>query len=223
MKNKKIIGLIIIAILIIIIFIIKNNYNFSKTGNNIINKSADEVKEYILNIESYEAIARITIKSNKNENIYLVKQKYNKDCNLYKQEILEPSSIAGTLFIYDGANLRIENTKLNLNKIYENYNYIESNELSIIAFVEDYKENEKSKLIEKDEKIILETGVKNSNKYITNKRLYIDKSQGKIEAMEINDITQNVRIYILYNEIEINKLPKEEVLAFSVKILEKDI
>ena len=42
------------------------------------NKSADEIKEYILNIESYKAIAEVTIKSNKNENTYKLEQKYNR-------------------------------------------------------------------------------------------------------------------------------------------------
>ena len=67
MKNKKILILTICIILIGIVtsvFFIKNNYKFSKTGNNISNKSADEIKEYILNMESYEATAKITIKSN---------------------------------------------------------------------------------------------------------------------------------------------------------------
>ena len=41
--------------------------------------------------------------------------------------------------------------------------------------------------------------------------------------MEIIDITQNTRIYILYNEIEINTLLKEEVLAFSTKVIEENI
>ena len=41
--------------------------------------------------------------------------------------------------------------------------------------------------------------------------------------MEIEDGTQNDIIYILYNEIEINTVKKEEVLAFSLKTDEKDI
>ena len=52
---------------------------------------------------------------------------------------------------------------------------------------------------------------------------YLAKSQGKIEKMEINDITQNIQIYILYNEIEINKLPKEEILAFSIEAFKENI
>ena len=43
MKNKKVLIIIFLIILaILIIFFIKTNYKFSKKGNNIINKSADE-------------------------------------------------------------------------------------------------------------------------------------------------------------------------------------
>ncbi len=224
MKNKKTVVIILaIIFFIIIIFLIKNNYKFLKKGNNISNKSADEIKEYILNIESYQAIATITIKSNKNENNYKIKQKYNKKNNSYKQEVLEPSNFSGIQFIYDGETLKIENTKLNLSKIYTNYKYIESNELSLIAFIENYKKDEQAKCIEENGKIILEANIRNENKYVSKKRLYINRDNYKIEKMEIIDITQNTRIYILYNEIEINTLSKEEVLAFSTKAIEENI
>ena len=45
----------------------------------------------------------------------------------------------------------------------------------------------------------------------------INKNENKIEKMEIKDTTQNVRIYILYNEIEINSLKRDDVLAFRLK------
>lgn len=221
--KKMFIIIISIAIAIIIIFLIKNNYKFGKTGNNISNKSADEIKEYILNIESYEATAKVTIKSNKNENTYILEQKYNKNERVYKQEIIKPNEMSGVQFIYNGKDLKIENTELSLNKIYKDYKYIESNELSLISFIEDFKENGTSKCYEKNNMILLETDVKNGNKYISSKKLYINKEKGRIEKLEIKDITQNVKVYILYNEIEINELSKKEVLAFSLKTLEASI
>lgn len=223
-KNWKIIIISsLILLMIILIILIKNNYNFSKKGNNITNKSADEIEKYILNIESYQARVQIVIKSNKNENKYIMLQKYNKENNIYLQEIIEPENIAGTRFIYDGQNLKIENTKLNLNKIYENYSYIESHELSLPAFIQDYKENDKSSFYEKENTVILETEVKTENKYTSKKKLYINKEKGKIEKMEIEDNTQNIRIYILYNEIEINDLETEEIVAFSINEIKTNI
>lgn len=224
MKNKKMLIIIIFTILLLlIIFFIKNNYKISKHGNNISNKSADEIKEYILNIESYQANATITIKSNKNENTYKVKQQYSKENNVYKQEVIEPDNIKGVQFIYDGNILKIENTKLGLSKLYENYNFINSNELSIISFIEDYKANMNSQIKEEDGRIILEAKVKNENKYVSGKKLYINKAEGKIEKLEIQDITQNTKIYILYNEIEINELETEEIVAFSINEIKTNI
>lgn len=224
MKFKKtIIIFIIVLILILGVILIKNNYKTSKNGNNISNKSADEIKNLILNIGSYEANANITIKSNKNQNTYVVKQKYNKEGNLYSQEVLEPSGIAGTLIQYDGKDLTIKNTNLNVKKIYENYSYIESNILSLASFIEDYKQSESKEIKEENGIVTLQVKLSNNNKYTMKKTLYINKNENKIEKMEIKDTTQNVRIYILYNEIEFNNIPKEEVLAFSITITDNNI
>lgn len=224
MKFKKtIIIFIIVLILILGVILIKNNYKASKNGNNISNKSADEIENLILNIGSYEANANITIKSNKNQNTYVVKQKYNKEGNLYSQEVLEPSGIAGTLIQYDGKDLTIKNTNLNVKKIYENYSYIESNILSLASFIEDYKQSESKEIKEENGIVTLQVKLSNNNKYTMEKTLYINKNENKIEKMEIKDTTQNVRIYILYNEIEFNNIPKEEVLAFSITITDSNI
>lgn len=204
LKNKKIVIIIILILLIIILTIfIKNNYKSLKNGNNISNKSADEIKEYILNIESYKAIIKMQIKSNKNENTYIASQTYNKEKNTYIQEVLEPEKISGIKFIYDGNNLKIENTKLSLSKIYEEYKYIESNKLSLISFIEDYKKSNKTKCYEKNGTIYLEIEANNEKKIIY-KTLSINKENGKIIKLEIKDMAQDVKIYILYNEIEIN-------------------
>lgn len=224
MKFKKtIIIFIIVLILILDVILIKNNYKTSKNGNNISNKSADEIENLILNIGSYEAKANITIKSNKNQNTYVVKQKYNKEGNLYSQEVLEPSGIAGTLIQYDGKDLTIKNTNLNVKKIYENYSYIESNILSLASFIEDYKQSESKEIKEENGIVTLQVKLSNNNKYTMEKTLYINKNENKIEKIEIKDTTQNVRIYILYNEIEFNNIPKEEVLAFSITITDSNI
>ena len=41
--------------------------------------------------------------------------------------------------------------------------------------------------------------------------------------MEIEEINKKMLVYILYNEIKINSINKEEVLAFKLNIEEKDI
>ena len=80
----------------------------------------------------------------------------------------------------------------------------------MISFIEDCKNND-SNIYENEEEIILETVVKNNNKYRAIKRLFINKNTGNPIKMEIKDNAQNTLVYILYNEIQINKLQKEQM------------
>ncbi len=202
-KSKKyfIFAIIIIIIIVAIIFT-KNNYKKSSFGNTNIGNSKDEISQNILNINSYNAKIEVTINSNKNENKYILDQQYTSP-NIAKQVVLEPSNIEGLTITNDGSNLSINNTKLNLTKIYENYNYITENHLFLNTFVKNYKESEESKIEEKDSQIIMKTKIKKNNKYLVNKILYIDKKTGKPTKMKIEDINQKLKVYIVYNEIEL--------------------
>ena len=221
--KKIIIVVIIIIVSILIFFFIKFNYKSLKFGNNMSNKSVDSIKQYILDINSYELTAEIIVESNKNKNKYVSKEKYIKENNLFKQEILEPKNIEGISFIYDGINLKIENSKLNLSKIYENYPYLGENSITLMSFINDFTEGEETKVLEKENEIILEVKLKNGNKYRAYKKLYIDKNTGNPTKLEIQDITQKTLIYILYNEIKINNLQKEDILAFKLNEIINDI
>lgn len=220
---KKIILIAIVIIVIIIAFFIKTNYKIFNLGNNISNKSADEIEKYILDINSYELTSNITIESNKNTNIYVVKESCIKENNIFKQEILEPENVNGVSFIYDGTNLKVENSKLNLSTMYENYPYIGENTITLMSFINDYMESDETNISENDNEIILEAKLKNGNKYIAFKKLYIDKNTVTPTKLEIEDITQKTSIYILYNEIKINNLQKEDILAFKLKDILNDI
>ena len=90
---KKVITIAILIIVIISIFFIKIDYKMFGFGNNKSNKSADKIKKYILGITSYQTNANITINSNKNTNIYEIKEKYFKKSNICKTEIIQPNSI----------------------------------------------------------------------------------------------------------------------------------
>lgn len=66
---------------------------------------------------------------------------------------------------------------------------------------------------ENEEEIILSTKSQGENKYNKYKTLTIDKKTGKPTKLEIKDVTQNILVYILYNEIEINSLKEDEEFA----------
>ncbi len=213
---KKFIPIIIVMLLIVLIIFLffgKNNYKNLNNGNNMSNKSADEIKNYILNMESFSAEVSVTVTSNKTTNTYVFNQKLKG--NQYVQELIEPTNIAGLTILYDGTQMKIENTKIGISKLYENYQYITNNSLYITTFINDYKNdiNEKN-MYEENDTIILEVKVKNENIYNSNKRLYIDKKTGKPIKMEVQDITQNLKVYILYSKVEINTLQEDNVVAF---------
>ena len=183
----------ILLILILLIFYSKINKN-EESGNNNNNNN-------ILNMSSYKANIEVTIKSNKNTNKYKMLQEYKKG-EYSKQIVEEPEQIYGLTVEYKDNNLKVENTKLNLTNIYENYNYITENNLFLNKFVEDYNNSDKREMEEKKDEIILYTNCRNSdNKYQANKILTIDKETNKPKKLEVQDINKNTTIYILYNEI----------------------
>lgn len=202
-KSKKFLFIILaIAILLVIISIIfsKKSYETINIGNNNLNKTLEEVEDYILNIKEYTATIEVTINSNKNSNKYLIKQNHKEKND--EQEVLEPDTIKGVKLIYKDSSLIVENSNLNLEKIYNNYPYIESNILWLNSFIEEYRNSEQKNITEKNEEVVMQIKRKNDKKIAT-EELILDKKTLKPTKLSIMDNSKNVIVYILYNEIEI--------------------
>ena len=201
MKRKFIVILLIILLLAGIvsffIFFPKKTAKNLKVGNNT---SSQEIVDYILNISSYETKIEVEVQSNKNENRYFLKQRYLKGLKT-EQEVLEPSNIAGTKIVKEGNQLKLENTNLSLNSVFENYEYVSDNCLDLSCFMEDYKEDQKANWKEENNQIIMTT-TKNQE----TKTLWIDRLLAKPTKLEIKWTNKNTGIYILYNEVNINCL-----------------
>lgn len=212
--NKKsliILICIILAITIITVYFInKNNKIFNKNfniGNNITSKSIQEIEQYILNISSYEAKAEVMIESNKNINKYVLQQEYNNSGKI-EQIVLEPSNIEGLTISYNEGNLTINNTKLNLQTVYNNYKYVVDNNLWLNSFIKDYRESNNKSISENSDYIVMTVDISDSNNYGKIKILYINKTTGNPEKMLIQDKNQKNMVYILYSEIRINSVSK---------------
>ena len=202
-KSKKFLIIVVgIAILLVIISIIfsKKSYETINIGNNNLNKTLEEVEDYILNIKEYTATIEVTVNSNKNSNKYLIKQNHKEKND--EQEVLEPDTIKGVKLIYKDSSLIVENSNLNLEKIYNNYPYIESNILWLNSFIEEYRNSEQRNKTEKNEEIVMQKKRKNDKKIAT-EELILDKKTLKPTKLSIMDNSKNVIVYILYNEIEI--------------------
>ena len=62
----------------------------------------------------------------------------------------------------------------------------------------------------------METTAKTENNYQKYEKLYVSKENGKPQKMEIKDTNQNTIIYIIYNEININKVSNQKIYAFKI-------
>ena len=156
MKKDNKLKIIICILLILSIFIICYFFMVKniKIGNN---KNSQEMVDDILNMKTYEAIIEVEVNSNKNQNKYVLKQKYNEEESY--QEVLEPSNIKGVKITRTEGNLKLENSNLNLTSIFENYSYLSENNLDLSCFINDYKSNNNSKYREDDNQIVMETNV----------------------------------------------------------------
>ena len=201
MKKKYwLILLILIIIIVIGLIFFRKSVKNNNIGNN---KNSQEIVDYILNLSSYETQITVTVTSNKNTNKYIIKQNFQ-DSNKNIQEVIEPSNIAGVKIENDGTNLKVENTRLNVSKILENYSCLGDNCLDLSTFLKDYKENNKSYFEENDKEIIMNTVSNIENIYMQEKTLHIDKVTAKPTQMVIKDNKQKTTTYILYNEVKIN-------------------
>ncbi len=196
MKKKLLIFFLIIIFILIFIFI-KFEYKNIKWGNNI--SKSDNID--ILNISSYEAEVTVEVHSNKNINKYLMKQKYIKP-NIFEMEVLEPNNIKGLTIKCDGENTEIENSLLDIKMEYENFNGKFST-LSLISFINYYKNGIESETEETENEIIMKTKI-NVNRYQTYQKLYLNKNSKLPTKMEILDSNKEITVYILYNEIKVN-------------------
>ena len=201
MKQKKLLKIVILLFCVILLsgiaFFYINKTKKMKFGNN---SSSQEIINNILNISSYETKIEVDVNSNKNANKYIIKQKYVAP-DISEQEVLEPKNIEGIKIVKNKNELKVENTKMNLIKIYNDYEYMTDNCLDLNAFIEDYKIMGKEIYEDKDNEIIL-TIENKSEKYHKNRTLYISKETGKPTKMEIKDNNKKTLIYILYKEVE---------------------
>lgn len=200
-KWFKILAFIIIVIITLLIcnFFIKTNYKTKESGNN---KSIQEIEQYILNVSTYKAKVKVTVSSNKNADFYEFEQEVRGQ-SYTKQLATSPEAISGMQLTYENGVLRIENTRYNLSKIYEDYPYITTNSLFLTSFIEGYRNSGISQIYEEDNKVKMIYDSK-INKYNYKQILYINKSTLAPENLQIFDINNSLKIDIIYNEIELN-------------------
>ena len=194
-KTRKMFLFAVICITLFIIFY----YNFGNIGNNkdiIQDKIADKILEKFNN---YEAKISVNVISNKNENFYEMNQYVSN--NYMKMIINYPENIKGIIIEIKDNTLRILNTILNMEKVYENYGIITNNSLFLNTLIKDAKENDYT-FEETNDEIVLKIEVKTSkNTYVRYKELHMDKNYNP-KYLIIKDTSKIVRIRIVYTDIK---------------------
>lgn len=198
MNSKKL--MFVFVFICISIFLIIY-YIFSSFGNNKF-RNQNEIVDNILNsFNNYEANILVTITTNKNENNYEMFQEVSEKNS--KTIINSPENIKDMIIEINDNTLKITNTKINMEKIYEEYDGLLNNNLFLNKFAKDC-ENNNFKFYEKNEKIILETILNNnSSTYIKYKELYLDKKTNLPTELIMKDNTKKACIRIIYNDIKI--------------------
>lgn len=195
--NKK--AVFIFAVICIIVFFIFY-YIFCLFGNNKDRNQNEFVEDILKKLECYEANIDVIIRSNKNENRYNMQQIVDKD---YSKLILNtPDNVKGLILEINNKTLRVSNRKIEMEKIFENYKFINDNLLFLSTFIEDYKDN-KSTIYEENGEIFIEILLKHNNTYIKSKTLYLDKQTNMPNRLIIKDEAQNINTSIIYNDIKI--------------------
>lgn len=197
MKNKKIVFIFATICILIFLFIY---YIFGILGNNK-NRSQEEIVESLLKeICNYEANITVEVFSNKNENVYEIYQQVKDDKSKYV--VRSPEEIENLTIENEEGKLKISNSKLKMEKVYQDYEEIFNNNLFLNTFSKDCRENNFN-FYEKDKELILEVKLNNSNTYAKYKELHFNLQSNIPTELLIKDNTKKTSIRIVYNDIKI--------------------
>ena len=119
-------------------------------------------------------------------------------------EVIGKKDVSGLLIENKNGNLVIKNSKLKLEKLYENYREFTDNSLFLSTFVEEYEKAKEKEIIEENGEIVVKIELKNYNKYIKYKELYLDKKTGKPVKLLVKDSSKQEKLSIKYINIEIS-------------------
>ena len=196
--RKIYIVFVVILVLIFSFFYYKN----SKLGNTIIKLNEEKNIENILsNKFKYYAKLKVKIYSNKNENNYSLNIKEDGEYSLL--EVTGENDISGLKIEKKKGDLIVKNSKLKLEKIYQDYKEFTDNSLFLSSFTKEYQETKDIKEEENDNEFVVKITLKNYSKYIKYKELYLDKKNGLPKKLIIKDSSKQVKISIEYTNIEI--------------------
>ena len=163
----------------------------------------EDFKDQISKVSSYTCIAKVEAIGNKENTTYIFKHTYKKP-DYYKLEVKSPKNLKGKTIEYKNNKIIINNPKINDTVEFKNINN-DARYLFIGDFINNYRNDENTKLELTENELKIEVKIPGNNKYFNKQILYVNNKTKTPDKMEIVDSEENPRFIVTYECFKYNK------------------
>ena len=163
----------------------------------------EEFQNQISKISSYTCTAKVEAIGNKENTTYIFKHTYKKP-DYYKLEVKSPKNLKGKTIEYKNNKIIINNPKINDTVEFKNINN-DARYLFIGDFINNYRNDENTKLELTENELKIEVKIPGNNKYFNKQILYVNNNTKTPDKMEIVDNKENPRFIVTYEDFKYNK------------------
>lgn len=163
----------------------------------------EDFKDQISKVSSYTCIAKVEAIGNKENTTYIFKHTYKKP-DYYKLEVKSPKNLKGKTIEYKNNKIIINNPKINDTVEFKNINN-DARYLFIGDFINNYRNDENTKLELTENELKIEVKIPGNNKYFNKQILYVNNNTKTPDKMEIVDNEENPRFIVTYEGFKYNK------------------
>ena len=163
----------------------------------------EDFKDQISKVSSYTCIAKVEAIGNKENTTYIFKHTYKKP-DYYKLEVKSPKNLKGKTIEYKNNKIIINNPKINDTVEFKNINN-DARYLFIGDFINNYRNDENTKLELTENELKIEVNIPGNNKYFNKQILYVNNKTKTPDKMEIVDNEENPRFIVTYEDFKYNK------------------
>ena len=163
----------------------------------------EDFKDQISKVSSYTCIAKVEAIGNKENTTYIFKHTYKKP-DYYKLEVKSPKNLKGKTIEYKNNKIIINNPKINDTVEFKNINN-DARYLFIGDFINNYRNDENTKLELTENELKIEVKIPDNNKYFNKQILYVNNNTKTPDKMEIVDNEENPRFIVTYEGFKYNK------------------
>lgn len=163
----------------------------------------EDFKDQISKVSSYTCIAKVEAIGNKENTTYIFKHTYKKP-DYYKLEVKSPKNLKGKTIEYKNNKIIINNPNINDTVEFKNINN-DARYLFIGDFINNYRNDENTKLELTENELKIEVKIPGNNKYFNKQILYVNNNTKTPDKMEIVDNEENPRFIVTYEDFKYNK------------------